>query len=205
MQHKLKSVFRRSSKSRASSGDKSKSSTHPTEASSPRGDRHSKSPDRHGRTSVDSSTTGSVYTGRSRPVSSTYNDFRQSQASAKHSTVTDFASSDPNGGAIANDYKAYMPALSPVNDNHGDEISLSRNKRHITGESEVRQEENVADCKIARHSTSIDGGYRDLADVAHHGSARVTLGKCSSRRVFLSCVARVMHTGTLAVRSEYHM
>jgi hypothetical protein len=181
MQQKLKSVFRRSSKPRSSSGqhDPLKSNTHHAEASPPLGDRHRVSSDRHGRTSVDSSATGSVYTGRSRPVSSVYDDRRQSQASARHTATTDFASSpDPNGGAIANDYKAYLPALSPVNDNHGDEyITLGGDRRYTTGESGARHEEDVADRNIARYSTSTDGGHHNAAGIAHDGSAGIATGE----------------------------
>lgn len=184
MQQKLKSVFRRSSKSRSSSGshDQLGSNSHHGEASPPRADRQRVSSDRHGRTSVDSSATRSVYTGRSRPVSSVYDDHRQSQASARHTAATDFASpADPNGGAIANDYKAYLPALSPVNDDHGDEyITLSGDRRHITGESETRHEEGVADRNIARYSTSIDGGHRNTAGVVHNGSAGASSGEYQS-------------------------
>ncbi|KZM21700.1 uncharacterized protein EKO05_0001680 [Ascochyta rabiei] len=161
MQRKLKSVFRRSSSPKASPASP-KSKTRHTEPTSPPGDQRRVSSDRHGRTSVDSSATGSIYTGRSRPVSSVYDDRRQSQASAKHPTATDFASSsDPNGGAIANDYKAYLPALSPVNDDHGDEyISLDDDRGQITGASKGRHEEGVADRNIARYSTSMDNGNR---------------------------------------------
>lgn len=180
MQRKLKSVFRRSSKPRSSSGQHDQeSNTYHAEASPPHGDQHRVSSDRYGRTSVDSSATGSVYTGRSRPVSSVYDDRRQSQASARHTATTDFASSpDPNGGAIANDYKAYLPALSPVNDDHGDEyITLSGDRRYITGESGARHEEDVADRNIARYSTSIDGGHDNAAGIAHNGSAKIATGE----------------------------
>lgn len=135
MQHKLKSVFRRSSKSR---GSPELEGTHHIEPISPRDGRRRISSDQHSRTSVESSVTGSpVYKGRSRPVSSIYDDRRLSQASARNTAATDLtASSDSNGGAIANDYKAYLPALSPVDDNHGDEyMSLGGDRRHISGDS----------------------------------------------------------------------
>lgn len=181
MQRRLKSLFRRSSKSRASSGDEPKSNTHQAEASSPCGDRHYKSPDRHDRTSVNSSMTDSVYTGRSRPVSSIYDASRQSQPSAKRTAAADFASSDPNDGAVANEYKAYMPALSPVIDNHSNEETYaSGNRRYIAGKSEERQRENVADCNIARRSTSTDDGDRNTTDMANYGLGKATLGKCYS-------------------------
>jgi hypothetical protein len=166
MQQKLKSVFRRSSKSRSSSDSHGK-------ASPPRADRQRVSSDRNSRTSVDSSVTGSVHASRSRPVSSVYDNRRQSHDSA--------APTDPNGGAIANDYKAYLPALSPVNDDHGEEyITLSGDRRHIAGESEARHEEDVANHHIARHSTSIDSGHRNTASVAPNGSATPFSGKYPS-------------------------
>lgn len=182
MQRKLKSVFHRSSKSRSSSDqhEQLESNTHHTEARSPRADHHRVSSDRHGRTSVDSSATGSAYIGRSRPVSSIYNDRRQGQMSAKHTAATDLSSSsDPNGGAMANDYKAYLPVLSPENTDRGDEyITPGEDRRHITRGSEARHKEDVANRNVARYSTSIDGGYRNAPGIAHNGSTRVASGEC---------------------------
>ncbi|KAF3043507.1 hypothetical protein E8E12_009902 [Didymella heteroderae] len=159
MQQKLKSVFRRSSQLRSSSGSHEKlgNSSHEVEASPPRADRQRVSSDRRGRTSVDSSAAGSVYTGRSRPVSSIYDDTRQSQAPTRQTVASDFASpADPIGGAIAQDYKAYLPALSPVNDDHGDEyITLGGDGQHIAGQSIARHEENVADRNIARYTAPV--------------------------------------------------
>jgi hypothetical protein len=173
MQQKLKSVFRRSSKSRSSSGSHEKlgSSSHYSEANSTRANRQRVSSDGRGRTSVDSSATGSVYTGRSRPVSSIYDDTRRAQAPTGQTATSDFASpADPNGGAIATDYKAYLPALSPVNDDHGDEyIALGGDRQH---------ERNVADRNIAPYSTSIDGGHRNAASGAHSGSAVSSPSEC---------------------------
>ncbi|KAF1364967.1 hypothetical protein EJ07DRAFT_96688 [Lizonia empirigonia] len=166
MQHKLKSVFRRSSKSRGS--PELEGSTHHI-------DPISVSSDQHSRTSVESSVTGSpVYKGRSRPVSSIYDDRRLSQVSARNTAATDLtASSDSNGGAIANNYKAYLPDLSPVDDNHGDEyMSLGGDRRHISGESGRRHEEDVADRNIARFSTPIDGQSRGPAVPPHNKSIR---------------------------------
>ncbi|KAF1930990.1 uncharacterized protein M421DRAFT_418480 [Didymella exigua CBS 183.55] len=172
MQQKLKSVFRKSSKLRSSSrsdehlGNESQHG----EASPSRADRQPVFSDKHDRTSADSSAIGSIYTGRSRPVSSIYDDQRQNQLPVRQSAAS--ASADHNGGAIANDYKAYLPALLPVNDDHGDEyITLSGDRRHMKGESEARHEEDVADRNIARYSTSIDGGHRSTVGVAHNGSA----------------------------------
>lgn len=187
MQRKLKSVFRRSSKSRSSSGqhDSPENNTYHAESSPPRGDRRRISSDRHGRTSVDSSVVGSTYTGRSRPVSSVYDDRRQSQASTKHPAATDIASSpDPNGGAIATDYKAYLPALSPVNDEHGDEyIIVNGDRPHTTRGDGARHEENVADRNISRYSTSIDGRNRNVEGVASNGKTGTGSGECLRVRV----------------------
>lgn len=175
MQQKLKSVFRRSSKSRSLSGSQEKlgNGSHHGEASPPRADRQRMSSDRRGRTSVDSSATGSVHTGRSRPVSSIYDDTLQSQAPTTQFATSDFTSTaDSNGGAIANDYKAYLPALSPVTDDHGDEyIGLHGDRQHMRGQNGARHEEDIADRNIARYSTSIDGGSRDTAKVTHNSSA----------------------------------
>lgn len=160
MQQKLKSVFRRSSKARNSLGS-DESNNHPAKTNPPRGDRQRVSLNKHNRTSVDSSATGSVYTGRSRPVSSIYDEtqFRAPADSEGFASPT-----DPNGGAIANDYKAYLPALSPVNDEHGDDyITLNKNGQHNTGRAKYRHEEDVADRNIARYSGSFDGGDRNLA------------------------------------------
>jgi hypothetical protein len=176
MQRKLKSVFRRSSKSKGSPVQRSESNTHYAEASSPRGDRHRLSSDRHGRTSVDSSVTS-----RSRPVSSVYDDHGQSQAPGKPTAATDSASyqpSDPNGGAIANDYKAYLPVLFPVDDSHGEEyIDLGGDKRRINGESNGKHEGDVVDSTIAPHSESIDHGNKGLAGVVYTGSEDVASGE----------------------------
>lgn len=173
MQQKLKSVFRRSSKSRSSSGSHEQlgSSSHHGEASPPRADRQRVSSDRHGRTSADSSATGSVYTGRSRPASSIYDNTRPGPAPTRQTAASDFASpADPNDGAIANDYKAYLPALSPVNDDHGDEyIALGGDRQH---------EEKLVDRNIARYSTSIDGGHRNAAGGLYNGSAVSSSGEC---------------------------
>lgn len=178
MQHKLKSVFRRSSKSR---GSPELEGTHHIEPISPRDGRRRISSDQHSRTSVESSVTGSpVYKGRSRPVSSIYDDRRLSQASARNTAATDLmASSDSNGGAIANDYKAYLPALSPVDDNHGDEyMSLGGDRRHISGDSGRRHEEDVADRNIARFSTTIDGESRGPAVPPHNKPKRNATSEC---------------------------
>lgn len=152
----------------------------PSVAPSPSGDRRRVSSDRHGRTSVDSSVTGSPgYNRRSRPVSSVYDDRRQSQQSARHPAATDFTSStDPNGGAIANDYKAYLPALSPVNDDHGDEyISLGGNRRRMAGESEGRHED-AADHNIERYNISTDGGNRAPAVPPHREPIGIATSGC---------------------------
>jgi len=147
MHEKLKSVFRRSSQSRNSSGQH-ESNSPPSKASPPSGNRQRVSSDSHGRTSVDSSATGSIYSGRSRPVGSIYDDSRYRARTGPKDFVTP---TDPNGGAIAIDYNAYLPALSPVNDDYGDDYTTRSGSQH---------EEYVADRNIARYSSSFDGGHR---------------------------------------------
>lgn len=185
MQETLKSVFRRSSKSRKPSGSNENlgNGTHHGEASPPRTDGQRMSSDRRGRTSVDSSATGSVHTGRSRPVSSIYNDTLQSQAPSRQTATSDFmVPTDPNSGAIANDYKAYLPVLSPVTDDHGDDyIGLHGDREYVHGQHVVSHEENVADRNIARYGTSIDGGSRDTARVTHNSSAVSSPSKYQTR------------------------
>lgn len=153
MQRKLKSVFRRSSKSKSASahhepleGSKDHSKISPL-----RGEQRRVSSDKRGGNSIDSSATGSVYTGRSRPVSSIYDD-PQNRAPTGHTLGNDSRfSSGFNGGATASAYKAHLPALSPVNDVNGDHAG-------VNGET---HEEDVADRNIARYGSSDGEGHRD--------------------------------------------
>lgn len=158
MHEKLKSVFRRSSQSRSSSGQhESNSPPLKAKASSPSGNRQRVSSDGHGRTSADSSATGSIYTGRSRPVGSIYDDSRYPTRTGSKDFVSP---TDPNGGAIANDYNAYLPALSPVNDDYGDDYTTrSESMHHHATRSGSQHEEYVADRNIARYSNSFDSGH----------------------------------------------
>lgn len=98
-----------------------------------------------------------------------YEDQRHSQQAAKDPAATEFSSStDPNGGAIANDYKAYLPALSPVNDDHDEEyVPLDDERRHDAGKNGGRYEEVMADRNAARYEASIDGGNRGPAVPPH--------------------------------------
>lgn len=176
MQQKLKSVFRRSSKSRSSSGQ-SENNSHSAQASPPHGHRQRASSNAHGRTSIDSSAAGSGYNGRSRPVSSVYDD-SPNRTRTEHTNLASLT--DPNGGAIANDYKAYLPALSPVNDDYGDDyIRPIKNRQHNTGRSGSRHEEDVADRNIARYSSSFDGGHRRVPS-SNSASGQQYLRKPSS-------------------------
>jgi len=176
MQQKLKSVFRRSSKSRRTSDQHEQIGdvTGHVQGSRSSGDHRRVSSDRRGDNSIESSTTGSVFTGRSRPVSSIHDD-TQNYASAKQRLSNEFDTpSEPNGGAIANDYKAYLPALSPVNDDYGDEyITLGNgsNKMEHSGDSAARHEEVAVDRNVAPQSSSVDQVHTSAADTninRHH-------------------------------------
>lgn len=167
MQHKLKSVFRRSSKSRRTSDQHEQTGdvTGHVQTSPSSGDRRRVSSDRRGDSSIESSATGSVFTGLSRPASSIH-DGTQSHASAKQRLSNDLdASSEPDSGAIANDYKAYLPALSPVNDEHGDEyITLGNGDRtEQSGDSGARHEEAAVDRNVVPQSPSVDQGHRNTS------------------------------------------
>jgi hypothetical protein len=167
MQHKLKSVFRRSSKSRRTSGQHEQIGdvTGHVQTSRSSGDHRRVSSDRRGDNSIESSTTGSVFTGRSRPVSSIHDD-TQNHASAKQRLSNDLDTPpEPNGGAIANDYKAYLPALSPVNDDYGDEyITLGNGgKMEHSGGSGARHEEAAVDRNVAPQSSSVDQRHRSTS------------------------------------------
>jgi len=167
MQQKLKSVFRRSSKSRRTSDQHERTGdvTGHVQTSPSSGDRRRVSSDRRGDNSIESSAAGSVFTGRSRPVSSIYDD-TQNHVSAKQGLSNDLdASSEPNGGAIANDYKAYLPALSPLNDDNGDEYITPGNgdKMGQSGDSGARHDEAAVDRNVVPRSSSADQGHRNTS------------------------------------------
>tara|TARA_R110002003_G_scaffold198_16_gene15531 strand:- start:934 stop:1386 length:453 start_codon:yes stop_codon:yes gene_type:complete len=70
-------------------------------------------------------------------------------------------SSEPPNESIANDYRAYLPALSPVYDSYDDpHMTLGGDRRLISGESDGRHEEDVADRNIERYRTSLDVSKR---------------------------------------------
>jgi hypothetical protein len=158
--HKLKSVFRSSSRR---SQHKEESSPY-AEATSPRSQhdvRQSTSLDEpHSRQSVDSHKVDAQRTSRSRPVSSIYNSKSTSNtlgtrppASEQAQTQTAHARNE----SIASNYKAYLPALSPVQDSNNDDyMFMGGDRRLMVGESETRHEEDVADRNIDRYSQPLD-------------------------------------------------
>ena len=167
MQQKLKSVFRRSSKSRRTSGQHEQigDTAGHVQTSRSSGDHRRVSSDRRGDNSIESSATGSVFTGRSRPVSSSHDDIHN-HASANQRLSNDLDTPpEPNGGAIANDYKAYLPALSPVNDDYGDDyITLGNGgKMEHSGGSGARHEKAAVDRNVAPQSSSADQGHRNTS------------------------------------------
>lgn len=156
MQRKLKSVFRRSSKSSRSSEQHEhlENNNRHTKVTTSHGGRSGRSLDQRASNSIDSSTTGSIYTGRSRPVSSIYDDL-QHQAHTDHALSDDKTkSSELDGGDIAKDYKAYLPVLSPVNDEHGHDYTTPKNRgvSQKWGHNGSKHEEDVADRNIKRYS-----------------------------------------------------
>ncbi|KAF2996622.1 hypothetical protein E8E13_002019 [Curvularia kusanoi] len=165
MQRKLKSVFRRSSKSRRTSdqNEQIEDKKGHTQTVTPSGDQRRVSSGRRGGNSTDSSATGSVYTGRSRPISSIYED-RQNHVPTKPTSSHGLAStSETNGGAIANDYKSYLPALSSANGheyNEGTSFNNGATLKH-NGGSGARHEEDIADRNVERYSPSTDEGQRN--------------------------------------------
>ncbi|KAH7414048.1 hypothetical protein DE146DRAFT_15719 [Phaeosphaeria sp. MPI-PUGE-AT-0046c] len=154
--HKLKSVFRSSSK--RTSQHTEGPGPH-TEATSPRSSsnaRQSTSLDeRHSRQSLDSQTSGAQYTGRSRPISSIYDTPSISDTLGAKPLHPDHAQSQLSqvrNESIASNYKAYLPALSPVQDSKNDDyMSMGGDRRLIVGESQTRHEEDVADRNIDRY------------------------------------------------------
>lgn len=154
MQRKLKAAFRSSSRKNAESGDDNRTSspTSPTSPTSPRTGRRGASLDeRRDRLSIDSVHEESPRNGRSRPLSSAYDSHRVGNATGNgpQSAASGYApsrSAEPANAAIANDYQAYLPALSPVYDSYDEpQMTLGGDRRLITGESTGRHEEDVAD------------------------------------------------------------
>ncbi|KAL6708467.1 hypothetical protein ACN47E_002730 [Coniothyrium glycines] len=156
---KLKTVLRSSHKKNGSTSPQSpRQSYDASEPGSPRADPHAMSPRDLVRSSID------PHQGRrSRPVSSHYNDRRASNASATHyvptgvpASHTQSIPSESTKASVTNDYKSYLPALSPVDDLKGDSyMTLGGDKRLINEERDVPHE-GVADRNIDRYGSSID-------------------------------------------------
>jgi hypothetical protein len=163
MQRKLKSVFRSSSKRKSQNEEE----LSPREGgASPRSQHDERMTmsfeEQRPRQSSDSYK--AQHNNRSRPLSSVYDSRRLSNPSGAHPVTSDFTQSHPSQRAhdsIASDYKAYLPALSPVHDAHNeDPMSLGGDRRLINGESDLRHEEDVADRNIDRYSQPLDVSAR---------------------------------------------
>lgn len=165
MQRKIKAVLRRN---RSPSSHSPRQSFDSSEAASPRADHHTAPSRGRERATSDVSHGISSPTTRSRPVSAMYGDGRTSNVSGSRPPLDAQASSaDPMTGSIANDYKAYLPALSPLDDAPGESyMTLGGDRRLITGESDGRHEENVADRNIDRYRSSLDAGRNKPLPVA---------------------------------------
>lgn len=159
---KLKSVFSSSSKKKAPSDEGGQSA-----ATSPRSahvDRRATSLDeQRRRQSAEVHRGGAQHTGRSRPLSSVYDSGRPHN-DGSGPVAFDYA--QPHAprlvdDSIANDYKAYQPVLTPVDDsNDAQHMTLGGDRRLISGESDGRHEEDVADRNIGQHRTSLDVSRR---------------------------------------------
>lgn len=163
--HKLKSVFRSSSRRRPQHKEESSSHTDSNSLRSPKDARQTTSLDeRHSRQSIDSHKPDAQRTARSRPVSSMYDSNSTGNTSSAKPLVSDTAQSQPSqvgNDSIASNYKAYLPALSPVEDSNNDDyMSMGGDRRLITGESELRHEEDVADRNIDRYSQPLDSSKK---------------------------------------------
>jgi hypothetical protein len=153
---KLKSVFRSSSRKRGQHADGSE----PGSPQSSHTDRRGASLDeRRHRQSLEASHAGAHQNGRSRPLSSAY-DSHPNNAFGTQPGAVNHAQSRPShqtNESIANDYKAYLPALSPVHDSQDEQfMTLGGDRRMISGEGGLPHEENVADRNIDRNRTSLD-------------------------------------------------
>jgi len=180
MQRKLKAVFRSSSKRK--SQNEEELSLH-AEAATPRS-RHDvrntmSFEEQRPRQSFDSHK--AEHNSRSRPLSSVYDSRHLSNASEAYPIVPDLTQSHRPKRAddtIASDYRAYLPALSPVHDAHNENpTSLGGDRRLITGVSDLRHEEDVADRNIDRYSQSLDASARKplpaipVLDVESHSTS----------------------------------
>jgi len=150
MQRKFKSVFGSSSRKNRHSADVSEPVVQ-SDLTYAHGD--GDATDGHRRFSSDASKVNSHHHGRSRPLSSVYNG---SPVSHTHSGV-----SEPVNDLIANDYKAYLPALSSTHDSpNQSHMTLGGDRRLITTGSDGLHEKDVADRNTARTRASIDASRR---------------------------------------------
>jgi hypothetical protein len=158
MQRKLKSVFRSSSK---------RKSKHAEETA-----RHSQSSDRTSTSldvqrrpqTADAYAKSAQQNGHSRNISSGHDSRPAGSVANAQPVAVDYAQSHPIQQAyptqsahdsITSDYKAYLPALAPAEDSRDEKYtSLGGDRRLITGESELRHEEDVADRNIDRYRSS---------------------------------------------------
>jgi hypothetical protein len=183
---KLKSVFRSSSrKSGQHAGD-----FEPGSPQSSHTDRRGASLDeRRHRQSLETSHAGAYQSGRSRPLSSVYDSHPGNASGAQSGAVNHGPpqQSHQANESIANDYKAYLPALSPVHDSQDEQfMTLGGDRRLISGEGDMPHEENVADRNIDRDRKSLDvssrkplpatpGTYMDESTVLHDAETAIIM------------------------------
>lgn len=186
---KLKSVFRSASKKRAQQTIDSESASLRSSYTDQQG---TSLDERRIRQSSETSKAGAQQSGRSRPISSVY-DSRLSNATGAQPDAVDDAQSQRSHKAkesIASDYKAYLPALSPVHDSQDEQfMTLCGDRRIITGESDLPHEEDVANRDIDRYGNSLDisnrkplpatpGMYMDQSTVLHGAVAAIIMKNC---------------------------
>jgi hypothetical protein len=163
MQRRLKAVFRSSSKKKSKDTEGSGAHTEPNSPRSKHNVRQTTSLDeRRPRQSYDSYRGGAQQNAPGRPLSSNYDSRHMGNTFGTTPAAFDHAqshSSQPVNESIASDYKAYLPVLSPVDDSHTEDyMTMGGDRRLITGESDARHEEDVADRNIGwsnhAHDTS---------------------------------------------------
>jgi hypothetical protein len=161
MQRKLKAVFRSHIRKRSDSTEGDRNS----EASSPRSTHDQRQvasfDESRYRRQFESHNAGSQQNGSNRPLSSAYDSRRVvSNGTGPQPVTADHTkarSSEPAHDSIANDYKAYLPVLSPVHDSNVEpHVALGGVKPLTTGQSGGLYEENVADRNIDRDRKSLD-------------------------------------------------
>jgi hypothetical protein len=160
MQRKLKEVFRSHARKRSDSTE----ADHASDASSPRSTRDHRQAasfdEPRYRRQSESHNAGSHQNGRNRPLSSAYDSRRVvSNGTGPQSAVVGHGTArpEPAHDSIADDYKAYLPALSPVNDSSTEpNMALGGVRPLTTGQSNGVYEENVADRNMDQHRKSID-------------------------------------------------